>query len=41
MKFVKLSQILKKYAPNVRSVTLGYAHIKNNVGEIQDCHRIQ
>jgi hypothetical protein len=29
MKFVKLSQKLKKYALNVRSVTLGYAHIEN------------
>jgi hypothetical protein len=29
MKFVKLSQKLKKYALNVRLVTLGYAHIKN------------
>jgi hypothetical protein len=28
MKFVKLSQKLKKYALNVRSVTLGYAHDK-------------
>jgi hypothetical protein len=27
MKFVKLSQNLQKYALNVRSVTLGYAHI--------------
>ncbi len=27
MKFVKLPQKLKKYALNVRSVTLGYAHI--------------
>jgi hypothetical protein len=27
MKFVKLSQNLRKYALNVRSVTLGYAHI--------------
>ncbi len=26
MKFVKLSQKLKKYALNVRSVRLGYAH---------------
>jgi hypothetical protein len=28
MKFVKLSQNLRKYALNVRSVTLGYAHMK-------------
>ncbi len=28
MKFVKLSQKLRKYALNVRSVTLRYAHIQ-------------
>jgi hypothetical protein len=27
MKFMKLSQNLRKYALNVRSVTLGYAHM--------------
>ncbi len=31
MKFVKLSQNLRKYALNVRSVTLGYAHIYKKI----------
>jgi hypothetical protein len=34
MKFVKLSQNLRKYALNVRSVTLGYAHMYKKVPSI-------